>query len=152
MVIVETMAISIMMSNHLLMPFFINRAILKHNNDKNLNLLLLNLRRICMVLLMALAYGYLVTIGTEYTLVSIGLISFVAVAQFSPLIIGGLYWKRATKKGAIAGLLGGFIIWFFTLPIPTLAEAGIFSKSLISNGLFNIELLKPSALFSNHRK
>jgi Na+/proline symporter/nitrogen-specific signal transduction histidine kinase len=146
MVIVETMAISIMMSNHLLMPFYLSRAISRNDSERNYNLLLLNLRRICMVLLMALAYGYLVTIGTDYTLVSIGLISFVAVAQFAPSIIGGLYWKRATKKGALAGLLAGFVIWFFTLPIPSLAEAHIFPKSLIENGLFGVSYLKPSAL------
>ncbi len=146
MVIVETMAISIMMSNHLLMPFYLNRAISRENDEGNFNNLLINLRRVCMILLMGLAYGYLVTIGTDYTLVSIGLISFVAVAQFAPSIIGGLYWKRATKKGALAGLIAGFVIWFFTLPIPTLAEAHIFPKSLIDNGLFGLSYLKPSAL------
>jgi Na+/proline symporter/signal transduction histidine kinase len=147
MVIVETMALSIMMSNHLFMPFLLNRAIRKDSNELNYQRILLNLRRLCMVLIMMSAYTYLASIGTDYTLVSIGLISFVAVAQFAPLIIGALYWKRATKKGAIAGLCAGFIIWFFTLPIPTLAEAGILSKSLINSGLFDIWFLKPSALF-----
>ncbi len=147
MVIVETMAISIMMSNHLLMPFYLARAIRREGDERNYNLLLLNLRRFSMVILMALAYLYLITIGTDYTLVSIGLISFVAAAQFAPLVIGGLYWKRATKKGAFAGLLAGFIVWFFTLPVPTLIEAGVFSKTLISNGLFGFDFLKPSSLF-----
>jgi Na+/proline symporter/nitrogen-specific signal transduction histidine kinase len=147
MVIVETMAISIMMSNHLLMPFYLRRAIRREGDERNYNLLLLNLRRFSMVVLMALAYLYLITIGTDYTLVSIGLISFVAVAQFAPSIIGGLYWKRATKKGAFTGLLAGFIIWFFTLPVPTLVEADLFTKTLTTNGLFGLDFLKPSALF-----
>jgi Na+/proline symporter/signal transduction histidine kinase len=147
MVIVETMAISIMMSNHLLMPFYLSRAIKNEPNALNYNLLLLNLRRFSIIVVMVLAYSYLVTIGTDYTLVSIGLISFVAVAQFAPAILGGLYWKRGTKKGAFAGLMAGFIIWFFTLPVPTLAEGGIFDKNLLTNGLFGLNLLKPSELF-----
>lgn len=147
MVIVETMAISIMMSNHLLMPFYLRRAIKNEPNSLNYNVLLLNLRRFSIVVLMILAYSYLVTIGTEYTLVSIGLISFVAVAQFAPSIIGGLYWKRGTKKGAFSGLIIGFIIWLITLPIPTLAEGGIFSESILTNGYFGLNFLKPSELF-----
>lgn len=147
MVIVETMAISIMMSNHLLMPFYLNRAIKFHDSERNFNLLLLNLRRISMVILMALSYFYLVSSGTDYSLVSIGLISFVAVSQFAPAIIGGIYWKRATKKGAIAGLLAGFIIWLFTLPLPAFLANNSIYKPLIDNGLYGFYLLKPYALF-----
>ena len=35
---------------------------------------------------------------------SIGLISFAAVAQFAPAILGGMYWRGGTREGALAGL------------------------------------------------
>jgi Na+/proline symporter/nitrogen-specific signal transduction histidine kinase len=148
MVIVETMAISIMLSNHIFLPFIVNRSI--QNNRKkwfNFSSILLLIRRLNVVLIFILAYAYYKIIGTDYSLVSIGLISFVAVAQFAPSIIGGLYWKRGTEKGAIVGLILGFVIWAFTLPLPTLASTGLIDKSFIENGLFGVSLLKPYALF-----
>ena len=75
------------------------------------------------------------------------MISFTAVAQFAPVVIGGIYWKRATRKGAFWGLFVGLIIWAYTLPLPTLANAGFLSNDFIENGLFGIEILKPHALF-----
>jgi len=100
-----------------------------------------------MVVVLLLAYGYYKSVAKDYSLVSIGLMSFTAVAQFAPVIIGGLYWKRATKAGALAALSIGFLIWMFTLPLPTLAEKGIISEDLIYHGLFGWSFLKPYQLF-----
>jgi Na+/proline symporter len=51
-----------------------------------------------------LGYLYFHLAGEAYALVSIGLISFAAVAQFAPALLGGMYWKGGTRDGALAGL------------------------------------------------
>jgi Na+/proline symporter len=76
-----------------------------------------------------LGYVYFRIIGEFYALVSIGLMSFAAVAQFAPALLGGIYWKGGTRNGAICGLLAGFVVWTYTLFLPSLVEAGITTAS-----------------------
>jgi diguanylate cyclase (GGDEF)-like protein len=80
-------------------------------------------------------------------LASIGLISFAAVAQFAPAVLGGIYWKGATRAGALSGLAAGFLLWLYTLLLPTLARAGGLPMRLLEHGPFGIELLRPLQLF-----
>jgi Na+/proline symporter/nitrogen-specific signal transduction histidine kinase len=150
MVIVATIALSIMISNNIFLP-----AILKispyqeKENDDSLTVgRLLLIRRMSIILVLVVAYIYYKSISTEYALVSIGLISFAAVAQFAPALIGGIYWKRATQRGAYWGLMAGFIVWAYTLPLPTLAEVGIISNHFLENGLFGFSWLRPTSLFN----
>lgn len=149
MVIVATIALSVMLSNNIFLPFFLKISPYKEEiREDTLSVgRLLLIRRISIVLILIVAYTYFKAISSEYALVSIGLISFTAVAQFAPIVIGGIYWKRGTKKGAFGGLLVGFIIWAYTLPLPTLAEVGFISNNFVENGLFGIEFLKPESLF-----
>jgi len=79
--------------------------------------------------------------------VSIGLISFAAVAQFAPVVLGGIFWKGGTRRGAMAALIAGFVVWFYTLLLPALARSGWLPISLLEHGPFGIELLKPLQLF-----
>lgn len=147
MVIVAVIALSIMISNNLILPFLLKSTVVKEIYVKDISKRLLGIRRVSMVVVLLLAYGYFKSVAKDYSLVSIGLISFTAVAQFAPVIIGGLYWKRATKAGALAALSMGFLIWIFTLPLPTLAETGMISGGFIENGLFGLSILKPYSLF-----
>lgn len=147
MVIISVTALGIMISNHIVLPFLLQSETIQKTTSSNISDKLLGIRRVSIVVVLILAYGYFKFVGSKYTLVSIGLISFAGVAQFAPAILGGLFWKRATKKGAIAGLLTGFIVWIFCLPLPTLSEVGLISKNLINDGLWGIELLKPYSLF-----
>src|SRR5262249_49626213 len=78
---------------------------------------------------------------------SIGLMSFVAVAQFAPAIIGGLYWRGATKAGAFAGISGGVLIWCYKLLLPSFARSGTFGMGFLADGPVCISLLQPHALF-----
>jgi Na+/proline symporter len=78
---------------------------------------------------------------------SIGLLSFALAAQFGPAMIGGLYWRRATRAGAIAGMSAGFAIWIWTLLIPAFAQTGWLPASLVGEGPFGIAWLSPYALF-----
>ncbi|MEM9821147.1 MAG: sensor histidine kinase [Bacteroidota bacterium] len=147
MVIVAVIALSIMISNNLVMPFWVKSKFFQGDLESDLTRPLINIRRASIVVVMLVAYIYFKWVGTSFSLVSIGLVSFAGIAQFLPLVIGGLYWKRATEKGAFSALLVGFLIWGFTLSLPTLAEVGLFSKELIVNGYFGLEFLKPYQLF-----
>jgi signal transduction histidine kinase len=94
-----------------------------------------------------LAYAYFRYVGEFYSLVSIGLVSFAAVAQFAPAIIAGLYWRGGTRNGALAGLATGFAIWLYTLLLPSFAKSGWLPMTFVDEGLLGIDWLKPQALF-----
>src|SRR3989475_3449061 len=86
------------------------------------------------------------TAGEAYALVSIGLISFSAVAQFAPAIIGGIFWKGGTRTAAFCGLAAGFLVWTYTLLLPSFAKSGWLPITFLSHGLFGTDLLKPQQL------
>src|SRR5262245_56997580 len=146
MVIVETIALSTMVCNDLVMPVLLRQRWLRWHAQPDLSGVLLAIRRGAIASLLGLGYVYFRAAGDAYALVSIGLISFAAVAQFAPALFGGLYWHGGTKQGAIAGLLAGFAVWGYTLLLPSLATSGWLSPHVLQEGLFSIALLKPHAL------
>ena len=151
MIIVETIALSVMMSNHLLMPLLVRVPAARPAGQTRwfayLGRVALESRRLAVVLVLLLAYGYYAEVGRELPLVNTGLVSFAAVAQFVPAVLGGLYWKGGTRRGATWGLLAGFAVWFFTLVLPTLVGPGRLPGSLLTDGLGGISALRPFALF-----
>jgi Na+/proline symporter/nitrogen-specific signal transduction histidine kinase len=147
MVVVSVISLSITVSNNLLMPLLLKTRTATVDGYALLSERLLYIRRVVIVVIMFLAFGFYKSVSNSFPLVSIGLISFTAILQLAPAIIGGLFWSRANAKGATIGLLAGFFIWFVCLPLPTLSEAGILSQSIIDNGYLGISLLKPYALF-----
>ena len=147
MVIVETIALSTMVCNDLLMPILLRLPWLKLNQRKDLTGLLLGIRRGAIVMILLLGYLYFRLAGEAYALVSIGLISFAAVAQFAPAVLGGIFWKGATRRGALWGLLAGFAVWCYTLLLPAIARSGWLSTGLLEHGPFGIALLNPQQLF-----
>ena len=108
---------------------------------------LLGIRRGAIVLILMLGYLYFYLAGEAYALVSIGLISFSAVAQFAPAIIGGIFWKGGTRTGAVCGLAAGFLVWTYTLLLPSFAKSDWLPITFLSHGLFGTELLRPQHLF-----
>jgi signal transduction histidine kinase len=75
-----------------------------------------------------------------------GLVSFAAVAQFAPALLGGLWWKGATRNGALAGLVAGIMLWAYTLLLPELAKSGWVAGPIVRDGPFGIALLRPQEL------
>jgi Na+/proline symporter/nitrogen-specific signal transduction histidine kinase len=147
MVIVETIALSTMVCNDLVMPVLLRLRALRLNERSDLTGLLLGIRRGAIVLILLLGYLYFKLAGEAYALVSIGLISFAAVAQFAPAALGGIFWKGATRRGALAGLAAGFAVWAYTLLLPAFARSEWMPIGFLEHGPFGIELLKPLALF-----
>jgi signal transduction histidine kinase len=129
------------------MPVLLRMRSLRLNERPDLTGLLLAIRRGAIVAILLLGYLYFKLAGEAYALVSIGLISFAAVAQFAPVVLGGIFWKGGTRRGAIAALVAGFAVWFYTLLLPALARSGWLPVSLLEQGPFGIALLKPLALF-----
>jgi Na+/proline symporter/signal transduction histidine kinase len=147
MIIVETIALSTMLSNHLILPVIFSSKKIKIDNEKSTVRNIILSRRASIIAILLLACLYDKWIASSTSLVSIGLISMAAVAQFAPATIGGLYSKLITRQGAIASIIVGFSIWFFTIIIPSIITAGYLSPSIMTNGLWGIEWLKPQSLF-----
>ncbi len=147
MIIVETVALSNMICNSLVLPLIIKLPLLPINENTNLTRILLFIRRASVVFVLFASFLYFRTTGKQFSLVSTGLISFLAVAQFAPSLIGGMYWKNGTRLGAIVSIAIGFVIWAYTLPFGDLIITGIFPGSILTEGPFGISLLRPHQLF-----
>ncbi len=145
MVIVESVALAIMVSNDLVMPLVLQRRESLISGRENVGGLLLAIRRIAIFLILLLAYVYYRLAG-DAQLASIGLLSFAAVAQLAPAFFGGLIWRRATARGAIAGMTLGIAAWAYTLLLPSIADAGLVERSLLTDGPLGISILRPQAL------
>jgi Na+/proline symporter/nitrogen-specific signal transduction histidine kinase len=143
MVVVEAIAVSTMVCNDLVLPLLLRR----HGQaGLDLTRLQLFIRRAVIVGLLLLGWLYDRVAGEAYALVSIGLISFAAVAQFAPALLGGMFWKGGTRNGALAGLSAGALLWLWTLLLPSVAKSGWMDAGFLLHGPFGIGLLRPEAL------
>jgi signal transduction histidine kinase len=147
MVIVASVALSTMLCNDLIMPVLLRVRWLRLNERPDLSGLLLAIRRGSILGTLLLGYLYFKLVGEAYALVTMGLVSFCAAAQFAPPILFGIYWKGATLRGALSGLTAGFLVWLYTLLLPALARSGWLDPTFVNEGLFGIDLLRPYALF-----
>ncbi len=144
MIIVTTVALSGMITNDLIVPLFYRRKIRRAAGPIMLEQSLLWIRRLTIIGLLFFAYLYYRTIDSAATLAGLGTISFAAVSQFAPGLVGGLFWKQGNRLGMIAGLVIGFAAWFVLLivpayfdtsPIIAVADDILVSGVLISLGL-----------------
>ncbi|HXM30859.1 MAG TPA: hybrid sensor histidine kinase/response regulator, partial [Xanthobacteraceae bacterium] len=146
MVIVESVAVAIMVSNDIVVPLALRLRGSGPGARADMGAMLLTARRFCIFGILLLAYLYFHLAG-EGQLAQIGLLSFAAVAQFGPAFFGGLFWRRANARGAIAGLAIGAAVWAYTLLLPSFVASGLLDRTILDFGLFGIEALKPQALF-----
>ena len=145
MVIVESVALAIMVSNDIVVPLVLKRrATLAGASDAGA--WLLTTRRIAIFVILLLAYIYYRSAG-EAQLAAIGLLSFAAIAQLAPAFFGGLIWPRGTARGAIAGMTAGILVWGYTLLVPSISDAGIVSAGILTDGPWGLGFLRPQALF-----
>jgi Na+/proline symporter/CheY-like chemotaxis protein len=146
MVIVESVALAIMVSNDIVMPFILKRRAAQAAAPHDAGAELLTVRRIAIFAILLLAYIYYRSAGPAQ-LASIGLLSFAAIAQLTPAFFGGLIWRRGTATGAIAGMTAGILVWAYTLLLPSIADAGMVGEHILSAGPFGLAWLRPQALF-----
>jgi Na+/proline symporter/HPt (histidine-containing phosphotransfer) domain-containing protein len=141
MVMIESMTMATMISNHLLLPVVQRLAGLAF-----LRRYVLFMRWAAAAFFILGGYLFAVKIGASYPLVSIGLISFAAAFVLAPVILLGLYWRGANRAGAVVGLGAGGLVWFYTLMVPTFVKAGWVDKSLLADEPLGLALLRPEAL------
>ena len=142
MIMVETMTMATMMSNHLFLPVL----------DRNPRLWFLRrhllwARWVLSTLFILAAFAFAINIGKSYPLASIGMLSFAGVLQLAPASLGGLFWRQGSRRGALLGLAAGFVTWTYTLLLPTFIKSGWGGESLLSDGPLGIAWLRPTALF-----
>src|SRR5438477_6155136 len=146
MVIVECVALSIMVSNDIVLPLVLQRTPATRDSSKDFGDFLLRIRRFAIFAIMVMAYFYYRALGNTQ-LAAIGLLSFAALAQLAPAFFGGLFWRRATARGAMGGMLIGVAVWIYTLFLPSFLETTTAGLLLLQHGPWGIEALRPQALF-----
>ena len=147
MVIVETIALSTMLSNEVVMPLLLRSRRLGLAARGDLSGLLKRIRRIAIVLLLGVAWLYYRLFTGPGTLSAIGLLSFVAVAQFAPAVVGGMVWRGGSYRGALWGLACGFAVWTYTLLLPAVFGRDAEGLHWLAGGPLGIAALNPHALF-----
>lgn len=150
MLLVSSVALSIMLSNDLIMPA-LWRFNLISRHDTRLPQMLKFTRRICILAVMLLGFLFFHFFNDIDQLSVFGLLAFSAVAQFAPALIGGLYWRGGSRQGVYAGLIVGFLMWMYTLLLPTILRSlpdqyQDFSYHFLHSGPFDISWLRPEAL------
>jgi Na+/proline symporter/CheY-like chemotaxis protein len=146
MVIVSSIALSIMVSNDLVMPLLLRARRLESAGAGDFGAVVLLARRGAILIMLCLAFGYSRAAGAA-ALSSIGLLSFSAVAQIAPAFLGGLLWRRANARGAIAGLVAGAALWAYCLLAPSFAEFSPLIAHFVADGPFSVAMLRPENLF-----
>ena len=146
MVIVAAVAVSIMISNEIVIPALF-RLRWFDTKARDYGRLVLRTRRLTIVAVLAMAYGFYHLIAEFTSLASIGMLSFAAAAQFAPALIGGLYWKRGNRLGVIVGMNAGFAIWAYSLLMPTMINAGVLPIEWLQGGPLGLKWLSPTTLF-----
>lgn len=146
MIIVSSIALATMLSNNLLIPYGFIGSLENASQQKN-NKRIVNSRKIGIFMLIILAYAIYRIFILDYSLVSIGLVAFVVIAQLAPSFFGAIFWKRGSKNGAVTGIVLGFLTCFYTLLIPYAIGITKSTSLFIQAGPWGITLLKPFQLF-----
>jgi len=117
MIIISAITLSIMLSNNLIIPYGLLGKFKSENEIQNTRSIT-NIRKISIFALIIMAFAFYKYFILKTSLDSVGLISFVVIAQLAPAFFGALFWRRGTYKGAVIGLLAGLAICYFGLIIP----------------------------------
>lgn len=116
LIIVMTLALSGMVLNHLVLPLYQPPA------EGNIYRWLKWTRRALIATIILLGYGFYLLLGSEQELSNLGIVSFVATLQFLPGALSVLYWPAANRRGFIAGLVAGMLVWGATMLVPLIGN------------------------------
>ncbi|SHF44901.1 ATP-binding protein [Chryseobacterium vrystaatense] len=146
MIIISAITLSIMLSNNLIIPYGLLGKFKSDNEIQNTRNIT-NIRKFSIFALIIMAFGFYKYFILKTSLDSVGLISFVVIAQLAPSFFGAIFWRRGSYKGAVAGLLAGLAICYFGLIIPQYYFSynqefkGIIREIYDVFGFFNISFL-----------
>lgn len=151
MVIVATIALATMVSNHMVVPFWLylqgsQQAVI----SGDVRHVILLSRRLSVAGILLLGFVYYRISGGGTALAAIGLISFTGSVQILPAMIGGIFWRGATGVGAAAGLITGLVIWMWTLFLPSFGVDAVISQTVMDQGPYGLSWLRPQALFGTN--
>lgn len=147
MVIVAAIAVSTMVSNHVVVPIWLNASGQGALVAGDVRGVVLLSRRISIAAVLILGYAYFRLSGGGTALAAIGLVSFVGLSQVLPAMIGGIFWRGATRAGAAAGLITGFVVWGYCLFLPSFGPGSYISDAVLAQGPWGLGWLRPQALF-----
>ncbi len=148
MVIVATIALATMVSNHMVVPFWLylqgsQQAVM----SGDVRHVILLSRRLSVAAILLLGFVYYRISGGGTALAAIGLISFTGAVQILPAMIGGIFWRGATGVGAAAGLITGLVVWMWTLFLPSFGVDAVIGQTVMEQGPYGVSWLRPQALF-----
>lgn len=146
MIIVASLTLSQMLSNDVILPLLMRRQKARNTIPDYSKALILT-RRLTVIAVILMAWLYQHSLAENVALTAIGLIAFALAVQLAPAILFGLYWNRGNAMGVFAGLACGTLIWFITLMIPLLSNAGFIDPKILTDGFFGNALLRPDQLF-----
>ena len=142
MVIISSITLATMMCNELILPLMIKLG--WRGEDGDIKASVLTIRRITIGVVLVLGFVYYRLLSQYHSLSEIGVLSFVAIAQFAPAMLLGLIWHGANRAGAYWGIGIGFAVWLYTLFLPVLAGAGWIPSGFM-DGLWGLPFLQPHA-------
>ena len=145
MIIVSSIALSIMVSNHLVVPVWLSRYDDGKKTAGDVRGVVLAARRMSIAFILMLGFLYFTIRGGDADLASIGLIAFVGMAQLTPALIGGIFWRGATRQGALWGLVMGTLIWSYTSLLPSFEGSDLLPRTLLQDGPWGMAMLRPHA-------
>lgn len=146
MIIMETIALSIMVSNNIVIPLFLTSYSVRRSEQQNNMKRILLIRRSSIIAILSLSLIFYLFFAPKTSLISIGLLSFGAVANLAPALFSGLYFKSAQKSGVIIGLCIGFAVWIYTALLPQIAGTSLVPLRILEEGPWGLSLLRPNGL------
>ena len=131
MIIISSISLSIMLSNNIIIPYgWLDK--LKTNSDVDNTKTIVNIRKISIFLLIITGFIFYKYLMVGKSLFSIGLVSFVLIAQLAPSFFGAIFWRRGNYLGTVVGIIVGITICYLGLVLPS------FSESYQQNSFYNI--------------
>src|SRR5690606_11794639 len=147
MIILESIALSIMVSNHIIMPLILRFSSGGGGDGQGVTSMVLIARRFSIVLILSLGFFYFFFTRDSNALAPIGLISFTAIAQFFPAVLAALFWREASLKAATSAIAAGFVFWVWCSFLPSFESVSPQVALLLSEGPWGISWLRPEAMF-----
>lgn len=148
MIILESIALSIMVSNHIIMPLVLRFGVASPPGEgQGVSRLLLTARRFSIVLILSLGFFYFFFTRDSDALAPIGLISFTAIAQFFPALLAAIFWRDASLKAVSTAILVGFIFWAWCCFLPSFESVSPEVSRLLQVGPWGVSWLRPEAMF-----